>query len=199
LQFLEFATADHLKEDKFKDSTGDFFDYETISDGRIYLSSLIKKKFLDEFIPFYVDGAHAIFAIWLTAKSKDIEKLPIVYIDTEGTYTVCASNFDEFVYLFSRGLIIQVSGTWDRYNSKIKAGREKSDLRDPFDLRDAEWIEDNDKYFQKHERFERFKKYVAEEMNISIKDNPVQVIKDAIDKHPNFYEYLESKGALVVN
>ncbi len=45
-------------------------------------------------------------------------------MDTEATYTVCTSNFDEFVFLYSKGLAIDLPTNWVMFFSYVNKGIE---------------------------------------------------------------------------
>ncbi len=187
LMFYEFAV---------KNGECDLFNYESISNGKYFLSNLLTDEVINNFIPFYVDGAHGIFAIWTIENKDTIESSPVVYIDTEGTYTVCASNFDEFVFLFSKNLIVRISRLTAKYILSLKTG---SFCKNPRKLYDVERLKEIDSESKKEYKcYSKFKTYVSDTMGIQFEDDPVGLIENAIKNNPNLLDYLKENNGLKI-
>jgi hypothetical protein len=96
-------------------------------------------------------------------------------MDTEATYTVCTSNFDEFVFLYSKGLAIDLPTNWVMFFSYVNKGIE---LISPYEEYTPERMTEmdvrkrNDFYF-----YDIFSIYVVEKMKLLLIEILLKLLK----------------------
>lgn len=174
-----------------------FLDYETIDETKYYLESLINKNLINEFIPFYVSNSHSIFSIWIFKQNQALEQQPIVFMDTEGTYTVCANNLSDFFCLISLNLAKQISTVFNNNYVYKKNGRERR-IVNPFEKFNDEELKEIESYnIKNYLDYTLFLNYVKTEMDLLCIENPVKLVEKAIIQFPNLEDYIRSKDGFI--
>jgi hypothetical protein len=174
-----------------------FLDYETIVETKYYLESLINKNIIDEFLPFYVDNSHAIFSFWLISDNKNLEQQPIVFMDTEGTYSVCANNLSNFFCLISLNLASRVCTVFNDNVLNKKMGWEGL-IVNPYEKYNEEELREIEIYnIQNYPDFILFSDHVKKEMNLQCPENPIQLVEKAFNDLPNLEDYIRNKDGFV--
>jgi len=187
----------HLIEEFYKfclqNADGSFIDYETITDTKSYLTSLITEDAAKEFICFYVGGDHSCYAIWHNDLNIAVEDCPVVIFGSEGLVSAAASNFKEFVILFTKGLLFDIVFQWNRYYENPNSPR----VTIPYDL----YKEDD--YAWEHEQktsgstvYTKMNDWLANDLKITADKDLVTMVEDAIKGNPNLREYLAAKNGI---
>jgi hypothetical protein len=184
-KFYEFAIAN---------SNCRLFDYETISDNSKYLESYISKNVAKEFLPFYTDRGHGVYAFWVNKSDVMLSDSPVVYFDSEGLHTVCASNFGEFVYLFSRDLVYTISHAWISFFENESFGIDPIPPGEQYDGAALSKLEQKCK--SKFSCYENFKFFVTNDLKISPSIGPVEMVERAIKNNPVLLDYLKKNDGL---
>jgi hypothetical protein len=186
-RFYEFLTAD---------KPSGFLDYETITDGKTYLSSLLNENMLQEFIPFYVENRHDCYSIWLSDPAKKIEELPVMFNDTKGIYIICAADFNEFLFLLSKNIIGDAASAWSIYDMMTKMG---VPVASPLETYTEEVLTGRDTENQKtYEDYGAFASFVKNTMGIDY-ENPIRLMANAREKYPDMVSYIRSKKGFAID
>ena len=175
-----------------ENSSGDFIDFQIVSNGKKNVIELLSPIVERNFIPIGEHGSQSLICYWKYQDEIPLNQSPIVWLDSEGSpNSVFALNIDDFLSLlpYDTGGIYDFISSWKYYNS------EPQTYTCPLSKYDSSTLEFLLQLCKEdYADYDQFIDWLNHNLNIQVCKNPAKLVGDAINNCPNLDHWLKEKG-----